>query len=124
MHEFAVDLDVIARRRLCTEIRADLPVNRDAPGGDQFVAMPARADARGSEETVETHGIVIRSIVNRPRRFHEVTIQRFTFLHVRFGLGKASDFLFFLPLTAFLQKLDALETLEHVPLGGNRAGPF
>jgi hypothetical protein len=45
-------------------------------------------------------------------------------LNVRLGLRKADDFLAFLELAAFLQKLDAFKTLQDVPLRGDGAGSF
>ena len=55
-HQLASDFDVIAFRRLGAEIGADAPVDRDAPVGDQLVAMPPRTDTGGGEETVQAHG--------------------------------------------------------------------
>jgi hypothetical protein len=40
-----------------------------------------------------------------------MTLTREAHLHIRLGLGKADDFLAFLPLTALFQKLDSLEAL-------------
>ena len=54
--EFAVDFDVIALARLRAEVRADSAVDRDAPGCDQFVAMPPRTETGCGKETVQAHG--------------------------------------------------------------------
>ena len=56
VHHFAVDFDVIAFLWLRAEIRADPAVDRDPAGGNQFIAMPPRTKAGGSEETVQAHG--------------------------------------------------------------------
>ena len=45
-------------------------------------------------------------------------------LILRLGLGKTDHALTGLELTAFLQKLDALEALQHAALGGDGAGSF
>jgi hypothetical protein len=43
------------------------------------------------------------------------------FLNVGLGFGKTNDATAFLPLTAFLEQLDALETFQNVSLRRNRA---
>jgi hypothetical protein len=43
-------------------------------------------------------------------------------LGVRFGFGEADNFTAFLPLTAFLEQFDPLETLQNVALRGDGAG--
>src|SRR5882724_12179774 len=53
--EFAVDFDVVEVSRLRAEIGADPAVDRYAPGCDQFIAMPPRAEAGCGKKTVETH---------------------------------------------------------------------
>ena len=50
------NLDVIALFDLRAEIRARLTVDRDAAFRDQLVAVPARAEPGGGEETIEAHG--------------------------------------------------------------------
>ena len=50
--QLASDFDMIALRRLRAEVGADATVDRDAPVGNQLVAMPPRTDAGCSEETV------------------------------------------------------------------------
>ena len=100
-NDFAADLDVIGRGRLDAEIRANAPVDRDPPGGDQFIAMPARADTSGGEKTVEAQGA----------------------LRVRLGLRKADDLGAVFPQTALLEQLDALETLQDISFGRDGAGP-
>ena len=50
-----IDLDVVARFDLGAEIGARLAVDRDASGRDQLVAMSARAEPGGGEETIEAH---------------------------------------------------------------------
>ena len=42
--EFAGDFDVIALAWLGAEVGADLAIDRDAAGRDQFIAMPARPE--------------------------------------------------------------------------------
>ena len=56
MQQFAIHFYVVARGGLRAEVGADLAVNRDAARGDQFIAMTARPDASGGEETIETQG--------------------------------------------------------------------
>ena len=53
-NNFAVHFHVIALARLEAEVGARLSVDGDAPGLDQLIALPARADGGGSEETVQT----------------------------------------------------------------------
>jgi len=55
VHELAADFDVVGLRRLRAEVRANAAVYRDATFSDQLVAMPARTDAGGGEETVQSH---------------------------------------------------------------------
>jgi hypothetical protein len=52
-NESAIDFDVIVRRDLRAEIGARLPVYGHAALRDELVAMPARAESGGGEETVE-----------------------------------------------------------------------
>ena len=52
---FVANLDVVAVFDLRAEIGAGLAVNGDAAFCDQLVAMPARAEPGGSEETVKAH---------------------------------------------------------------------
>jgi hypothetical protein len=51
-NKFAIDFDVVARAWVCAEVRADFTVDRDATGRDQLIAISARTDASGGEETV------------------------------------------------------------------------
>ena len=51
-YEVAIDLDVVAGGRLRAKIGAPLPVDRDAAGGDEFIAVSPRADAGGREVTI------------------------------------------------------------------------
>src|SRR4030095_11613963 len=55
--------------------------------------------------------VVIRKSLHRepPSSLNDVTIQRFTRLHVRLRLWQTDHFLTALPLAAFLEKLNALE---------------
>lgn len=55
-HQLAPHFDMIVLRRLRAEVRADTTVDRDPPGGDQFIAMPSRTDTGSGEETVQAHG--------------------------------------------------------------------
>ena len=59
--QLASDFDVIALRRLRAEVGADAAVDRDAPVGNQLVAMPPRTDTGGGEETVQAHGEEVES---------------------------------------------------------------
>ena len=54
-HHFVADLDVIGRTWLRAEIGADAAVDGHAPGGDEFIAMSPRSDARRSEIAVQAH---------------------------------------------------------------------
>jgi hypothetical protein len=56
VNEFAVDFDVVALARLRAEVGADLAVDRDASGGDQFIAMPAGTQTGRGEVAVKAHG--------------------------------------------------------------------
>ena len=55
-NESMTNLDVVALFDLRAEIRARLAVDRDTAFRDQLVAVPARAEPRGGEEAIETHG--------------------------------------------------------------------
>ena len=48
----------------------------------------------------------------------------FSTSQVRFGFGQTHHFLTFFPLTAFLEKFNALKTLHNVAFCGNGAGTF
>lgn len=52
-NESTIDLDVIVRRNLGGKVRHRLPVDRNPTGRDELVAMPARPEPGGGEETVE-----------------------------------------------------------------------
>ncbi len=51
----AVDFDMVAFAGLNAEIGADLAVDCDPAGGDQFIAMPARTEPGRGEETIKAH---------------------------------------------------------------------
>jgi hypothetical protein len=55
LNKFAINLNVVTRGALRTEIGADLPVDRHATGRNQFIARPARSNAGRGEETIEAH---------------------------------------------------------------------
>jgi hypothetical protein len=105
VNEFAVDFNVVAVPGLRAEISADLAVDRDATGRDQFIAMPARTKPGRGKETIQAHG-------------------RARGLNVRLRFRQAEDLLALLELAAFLQKFDALETLQNVSLRRDGAGAF
>ena len=52
MQQFAIHFHVIGCCWSRAKVSADLAVNRDAARGDQFIAMTARTDASGGEETI------------------------------------------------------------------------
>lgn len=54
MEHFPIHFHVVARRRLRTEVCADLAINGDAAGCDQLIAMAPRTDPGGGEKTIET----------------------------------------------------------------------
>jgi hypothetical protein len=115
MDTFAVHFHMVALGRLDAEVGARLSVDRDAAGFDQLIAMTARANAGCGEETVETH----RTISSKDRyRSNE------SCLGVRFRFGKANDFAAFLPLSALLEKFDALKAFQDIALGRDGAGAF
>jgi len=62
-NKLAVHFHVIALARLEAEVGARLSVDGDAPGLDQLIALAARADAGGSEETVETQSRVKNTLL-------------------------------------------------------------
>ena len=53
VNQFAVHFHMIAFARLEAEVDTRLPIDRDAPSLDQFIAMTARPDAGGREKTVQ-----------------------------------------------------------------------
>jgi hypothetical protein len=84
--------------------------------------VSARSDASGCEKTVKAHGASLkRSRVEalNPDRFNASTG-----LYIGLRFRQANDFTALLPLTAFLQKLDALEAFQHIASGGYGACPF
>src|SRR6266403_2404457 len=56
--EFAIDLYVVAFRRLRAEVGANATVDGHAAGGDQLIAVPPRTEPGRGEETVEAHRAV------------------------------------------------------------------
>jgi len=57
VNEFAVDFDVITLSWLNAEIGADLAVDCNATGRDQFIAVPPRAKPGRGKETIQAHWI-------------------------------------------------------------------
>src|SRR5262245_54311680 len=125
VNKFAIHLDVVARAGLGAKVSAGFTINSNPAGSDQFIALPSRPETGRGEETIEAHNVIRNSLHREPlSRLNDVTIQRFTTLHVGLCLRQADHFLTVLPLAAFLQKLDALEAFQHVALSSNGAGPF
>jgi len=56
MNELAVDFHMIALSGLRAEICANVPVDRDASGRDQLIALSTRTDAGCGKESIEAHG--------------------------------------------------------------------
>ena len=56
MQKFAVHFYAVSCGRLRAEVRANFAVNDDAARGNEFVAIAARTNACGGEETIEAHG--------------------------------------------------------------------
>ena len=56
MHKFAINFDVIARARLYAEVFAHFAVYGNSTRRDQLIAMSARSDSSGREETIQAHG--------------------------------------------------------------------
>ncbi len=54
-NKFAIDFDMITWVGLCAEVCADFAVDGNTTGRDQLIAMSARSDAGGREETIEAH---------------------------------------------------------------------
>jgi hypothetical protein len=54
-NDFAVEFDVIGRRRLKMKIGAGFSIHRYPAARDQFVRAAARSHARGGEKAIETH---------------------------------------------------------------------
>ena len=52
VNEFAIHLDVVAPAGLHAEVSASFTVDSDPARRDQFIAVPARTDTGGGEETV------------------------------------------------------------------------
>ena len=65
----------------------------------------------GTDELIEIHEHVSLSSKPNPLRFW-------------LGFWEANNFAAFLPLSAFLEKLDPLKTLQDIALSGDGAGPF
>jgi hypothetical protein len=104
--------------RLCAEIRTDFTVYRDATGRDQLVTMPSRSNTSSGKIPIETQGRAykVRSLQRIAPQFNFVTLVTLltafagSGLDVRLCFWQADDFLAVLPLTALLQKFNALET--------------
>jgi hypothetical protein len=60
--ELAVYFYVIARGRLCAEVCANAPIDRDASSRDQLIAMPSRANSSRCKEAIETHGANVKKL--------------------------------------------------------------
>jgi hypothetical protein len=56
VHQSPVYFDMVPVAGLRAEISADLPVNRDPPGGDQLIALAPRSNSRGGQKTIQPHG--------------------------------------------------------------------
>jgi hypothetical protein len=52
MNKFAIHLDVVAHVGLRAEVSARFTVDSDQSRRDQFIAVPARSNARRGEETI------------------------------------------------------------------------
>ena len=57
VHEPAVYLDVVTIGGFGTEVGANLAVDRDTSGRNQFVAGPARPDACRGQKAVQAHRV-------------------------------------------------------------------
>jgi len=57
VNQFAIDFDVIAFPRLGAEICANVTINADPAGGDQFVTFSAGSDTGCGEKPIEAHVI-------------------------------------------------------------------
>src|SRR5438477_3103911 len=44
-NKLTIHFHVVARTRLCAEVSANAPIDRDAASGDQLIAMPSRANS-------------------------------------------------------------------------------
>jgi hypothetical protein len=120
VEEFPVHFHVIARGRLCAEVCANVTIDRDASSGDQLIAIPSRANTSRCKEPIETHGANVKKLKRyivkkesgaRPFNFATFLTNQLSRSRFRFRFGKTNDFLVFLPLTALLEQLDALEAL-------------
>jgi hypothetical protein len=60
--EFPVHFYMIALGRLCAEVCANAPIDRDASSGDQLIAMPSRANSSRCKEAIETHGASVKKL--------------------------------------------------------------
>ena len=120
VEEFPVHFHVIAQGRLYAEVRTNVTIDRDASSGDQLIAMPSRANSSRRKEAIETHGANVKKLKRyvvkkesgaRPFDFVTFLPNQLSRSRFRFRFGKTNDFLVFLPLTALLEQLDALEAL-------------
>jgi hypothetical protein len=55
VNKFAINLNVVTRAGLRTEIGANLAIDRDATRRNQLITRAARSDAGRGEETIEAH---------------------------------------------------------------------
>ena len=111
MDKFAINFDMIALSGLCAEICADLTVDPDATGRDQFVTFSTRTNAGRSKKAIQAHGVVDKLNRSAPTTQR---LNRSTVLDVRLGLGQSDDSAAFFPLAALLEQFDTLETFQDV----------
>ena len=62
MDQFPVDFDVISRARLEMKICARFSIHRHAPGGDQLIRAATGCDTGRSEETIQTHLLLVEAL--------------------------------------------------------------
>jgi hypothetical protein len=62
--QFAIHLNMVAHVGLCTKIRADAAVDRDATRRDQLIAMPARSDTGCGKKTIKAHNRDSQSVTS------------------------------------------------------------
>jgi hypothetical protein len=60
--EFPIHFYMIARSRLCAEVRANVTIDRDASSGDQLIAMPSRANSSRGKDAIKTHGANVKKL--------------------------------------------------------------
>ena len=93
-NKFAIHLDVVARAGLRAEIGADFALNGNPTCCDQFIALPARSDARSGEVAIEA-----QEKVTKLKREEVFLCNSLTVVTSHFGFDQTSGLVFGRPTT-------------------------